>query len=460
MKPRVLLVNPNRLTIPYPVFPLGLAVIERALSRADYTVSFWDAQADADTLAERLERFQPRYVGITLRNVDNVNSRDPVAYSPELAEAVQAIRAQTPAKIVLGGSGFSLFPEALLRRSGADFGIKGEGEAALPALLDALEAGAPLDDVPGLCQLVGDAYHENPLQPLAADQMGGAGYLNTPGAHYTASSGLLGIQTQRGCHHRCGYCVYPQLDGTRFRQRDVEAVCDEIEGALESGARYLFFVDSVFNSSDRHVRAICEAILRRELRFSWGSFLRPQRVSAELAALMREAGMRHAEFGSDSFADPTLKAYHKHLRWQDILTSHQNVARAGIQTCHFLILGGPGETPETLETTIARASELGQTTIFASIGMRIYPGTAVHEQAITECQVAVDQDFTQPCFYISPHLDRPTIEARLQQVYASDDRWIDQTDEASFAGMRERMLQRGRVGPLWEYFSIMKRMAR
>jgi radical SAM superfamily enzyme YgiQ (UPF0313 family) len=52
--------------------------------------------------------------------------------------------------VIVGGVGYSAMPESLLERLGADYGVIGEGEIALPALLDRLARGSPLDDVPGL----------------------------------------------------------------------------------------------------------------------------------------------------------------------------------------------------------------------------------------------------------------------------------------------------------------------
>ena len=68
---------------------------------------------------------------------------------------------------------------------------------------------------------------------------------------------MMNIQTQRGCALHCCYCTYPLLEGRTYRRRPPESVVEELASLERHGARYVFFVDSVFNTSVDHVTAIC-----------------------------------------------------------------------------------------------------------------------------------------------------------------------------------------------------------
>src|ERR1035441_1720990 len=148
MPGKVLLISLNRCERPYPVFPLGLACLEAALRQAGYQTRWLDQQADAQSVPEAVASFQPDFVGISLRNIDDVVIKRRETFFEPLAAFTQEVRRSCAAPVILGGSGFSIFPQALLQLAGANFGIQGEGEASLPALLCALEQRADCSAIP------------------------------------------------------------------------------------------------------------------------------------------------------------------------------------------------------------------------------------------------------------------------------------------------------------------------
>ena len=150
MRARVLLLSINRCEAPYPVFPLGLAYIDSALRQAGYETRLVDCEVDQTEIAEVVAGFQPDFVGVSLRNIDDVMIKKRETFFDGLASLCRDLRRQSKCPIVLGGSGFSIFPCELLEMSGADFGIHGEGEMSLLALLEALENKSDYSDIPGL----------------------------------------------------------------------------------------------------------------------------------------------------------------------------------------------------------------------------------------------------------------------------------------------------------------------
>jgi radical SAM superfamily enzyme YgiQ (UPF0313 family) len=321
---KVLLLSPNRCTVPDAVFPLGLAHVNAALLQAGHETRLLDFLADPRPLEEELREFRPDYVGVSLRNIDNVLIRKQETFFDSLATICQTVRRVHPRPVVIGGSGFSIYPERLLELSGADFGIQGEGEAGFVALLAALGAGGNYADIPGLVYRRGRQIVINPQQPAALESR--RDFPTRPPAlahHYLGASGTLNLQTQRGCRHTCCYCTYPLIEGRTHRRRDPEAVADEVVQLEALGAKYAFIVDSVFNSSPQHVTETCEAIIRRQAKLRWGCFLRPQGLTPDLMGLMKRAGLTHIEFGSDSFCDAVLERYAKRLRFEDIRHSSE-----------------------------------------------------------------------------------------------------------------------------------------
>jgi radical SAM superfamily enzyme YgiQ (UPF0313 family) len=191
----------------------------------------------------------------------------------------------------------------------------------------------------------------------------------------------------------------------------------------------------------------------------WGCFLRPQGLTAEQMDLMARAGLAHIEFGSDSLSDAVLAAYQKRVRFEDIRHSAELAARARVDQCHFLILGGPGETRETLEETLANSRQLPDSVFLPITGMRVYPGTALHQRAVAEGAITAETDLLEPYHYIAPGLSAEFIQRRLAEFLKTDPNWIIGEPPSSFHQLVQRLRQRGVAGPLWTYFAMLRRLA-
>jgi radical SAM superfamily enzyme YgiQ (UPF0313 family) len=459
MSRRVLLISANSYAVPYAVFPLGLAQVNAALREAGFETRWVDCLVDREPVEAVLDSFQPDFIGVSLRNIDDVAFRKRETFYGSLLTLCERIRDRSGATIVLGGSGFSIFPGHLLERSGADFGIQGEGEAALLALLDALETGADYRDIPGLVFRENGAVRCNPQRPDRLDRaMSGQDRPARLVEHYLQQSLMLNVQTQRGCAHECCYCTYPLIEGRRHRRRPPELIAEELAQMAERGARYVFVVDSVFNSSPTHVFETCAAIRRRGVKLKWGCFLRPQGLTADQMEAMAEAGLTHIEFGSDSFSDRVLRAYAKKLTFDDIAESARLAAAARVDQCHFLILGGPGETPDTLEESLENSRKLPDSVVLPIVGMRVYPGTRLHARACEEGVITPGTDLLEPFHYIAPGLTADAIDGRLREHLKSDPRWIVGEPPDSFHDLVARLRKRGVVGPLWTYFTMLQRL--
>ena len=457
MPSRVLLINANRCTTPDPVFPLGLAQLEAALRQAGHECAWFDCLSDTIPVQERVKQWRPHFIGISLRNIDDVLICSQQTFVEDVVTLTQHLRRATTCPIILGGSGFSIFPRELLELLGADFGIAGEGETALPALIAALEKGTDYRDIPGLIFRKQGQILVNPPCPISATAEPGAH--NWPAEitdHYLKTSGTLNVQTQRGCAFHCCYCTYPVIEGRRHRRRPAEAVASDFEQLQRLGAKYVFVVDSVFNSSPTHVNEICEALLKKNAKVPWGCFLRPQGLSRELVHLMARAGLAHIEFGSDSFSDEVLEAYHKDFRFEDIHHSSEMARAEKIDYCHYVIAGGPGETVPTLRRGFENSRRLTEGIILAVVGMRIYPGTKLFEQAIAENRIAPDVPLLRPTYYLAEGLSREGVFRQLQEFARLSPNWIVGDPEPSYTNLVARLRQRGVVGPLWSYFSMIQ----
>ncbi len=459
MASRVLLLSVNEYGFPYPVFPLGVAQVEAALREAGHETRLVDFSMGRPDIGALVGEFGPDFVGISLRNIDDAMIGRRETFFGALTELTAELRRHTRAPVVLGGSGFSIFPELLLARSGADFGIQGEGESQFLALIGAVRGGGDVGAVSGLVYWREGRVVANPRTRVEApDRIPRAFRRPEMVAHYLRVSSMLNVQTQRGCALQCVYCTYPLLEGRRYRRRPAEEVAEEMAEMAAMGARYAFVVDSVFNTSEGHVSEICEALIRRGTGLKWCCFLRPQRVGRGLMRLMARAGLAHVEFGSDSFSDPVLEAYGKGLTFGDIEEASGAARAEGVEHAHFLICGGPGETAETLEETVRRADAMRGAVLMARAGMRVYPGTPLYGQLARGGTGGMPAELLEPYYQLAEGMTAEGVLGRLRRAAAESPNWIVDDPPPVYHRLAERLRRKGVVGPLWSYAALLQRI--
>jgi radical SAM superfamily enzyme YgiQ (UPF0313 family) len=457
MPSRILLVNANRTCQPYPVFPLGMAYINAVLLQHGHATHWHDPLAGDPPLAKVIADFRPDVVGVSLRNVDDVVSSRAETYYGVLVEICAEIRAACSATLVLGGSGFSIFPKELLALSGADYGICGEGEAAFLRLLTALETGADPRAIPGLVYRSGDELQTNPPEAMDLRACPEPAFPEGAPSFYLNTSAMLSVQTQRGCPLRCCYCVYPLIEGRRQRHFEPDTVAEQFQRLHRAGARFVFIVDSVFNVNPDHVARVCEALIRSGNTVKWACFLRPQRLDADLMGLMARAGLTHIEFGTDSFCDSVLESYDKSFRFDDILHASTLAHNAGVHYCHFLVCGGPGETEATLDTSFENSLRLPQPVILTMTGIRLYPGTPLWTAVLRESPHLRDTPLLEPFYYYAPGLSHDAVSAKLQSFAARSPHWLVGELPPNMSALSARLRAKGVVGPLWEYLPLLRK---
>ncbi|WP_218188467.1 cobalamin-dependent protein, partial [Desulfosarcina cetonica] len=231
------MISANRLTDPYPVYPLGLDYLAGALS-PDHQVRILDRNQMPDTadLTAAIRDWEPDMVGISLRNADTTDVTQPKGFMAEYSDLMQTVRQATIAPVILGGSGFTIFPVEAMQTLDADYGIIGEGER-LPQLLAALARGEDPATVDGVV-VRGQAV--DPPSPWPGETVRRFDPKGEHLGYYLSTGGMLNLQSKRGCPFRCIYCTYPHIEGRRMRLFAPDAIARTAVDLQAAGARYLF----------------------------------------------------------------------------------------------------------------------------------------------------------------------------------------------------------------------------
>lgn len=401
---RILLTNCSLGQAQRPVFPLGLAYIASALEQ--HEVVCFDSAVAQDPLPELTEvvnQFKPEVVGLSLRNIDTLQSYDVVSYWPFFVETVKHLRACCPgAVLVAGGAGFSLFAEEIMKQlPELDFGIHLEGELSFPELLDNL----------GHPEAVKGIYYRREGQVLftGARELLDFDAIPMPRRDLfdlSAYKGLqgMGVQTKRGCVFDCMYCTYPFLSGHRLRLRSPEKVAEEVEMlSQEYGIKDIFFADNIFNQPLAHARAICQELVRRKLDVQWTAYFSEREITADFVELALESGCVKFLFSPDGYNDAGLATLGKKMSREQIEATYRLLEKfpQARFKCDFI-----WNYPQTgwkdlrdLASLAFRLMRMKNVVGLSISTMRILPNTRLHRIAIQEKRIEPDDPLLLPVFY-------------------------------------------------------------
>jgi len=440
------LINTN--TMQPAIAPIGLDYIAGRALQAGIKVEIVDlclAKDPAATLQDSFAGHNPELVGLSFRNVDDCFWPSCQWFVPRLAETIQSIRRLTAAPIVVGGVGFSIFAKQIVEHTGADFGVCGDGEQATVSLFNELQGNKHFERIPGLVwrrdgtirSNVPDWKNNKPLSlPTSRDAVDNVAYFKR--------GGQLGIETKRGCNRNCIYCADRLSKGTSNRTRSPAEVADEAESLLSQGIDVLHICDSEFNIPGQHAMAICEEFIRRGLgdRLRWYAYMAVVPFDAELAFAMRKAGCVGIDFTGDSASPAMLKTYRQPHTAENLASAVRLCRDNSITVMIDLLLGGPGETPQTAKQTIDFIKEINPDCAGAPLGVRIYPGTEMVNVVAAEGNIETNPnirrkytgpiDLFRPTFYIS-HLLGPNPARLIKDFIAGDKRFFEPIDEADAA---------------------------
>lgn len=408
---KILLISANVATTPYPIYPIGMSMVAAALKKEGHEVELFDfLQNDCslDAVRKQVASTAPGVVGISIRNIDNVNAAHELRYIDSVRDIVSCIREETDVPVMLGGSGFSVMPEEVMRTVKADYGIVGEGEELFCSFAKDLENGTP---------------PEEPIlyasQKLERETIPSAHYDPKLLEYYLGTSRVISIQTKRGCDKNCIYCSYPSLEGSSLRLRNEKEVVDDIERLAGQGADYIFFVDSLFNDGQGRYRALIEEMLTRGINIPWTAFFSPStELDDEIVAKMKATGLHAAEIGADASSDTTLRGLCKDFLWADVIACNELFHRHNVTTAHYYMFGGPGETEETVREGIENIRNLPNTANFMFMGIRILPDAPLMDLAVREGQVPEDHSMVESIYYFSKDIDRDWLEKTLTEGFA------------------------------------------
>ncbi len=326
--------------------------------------------------------FKPDLVGIS-----SISSTAPRAY--ELADFYR----EQGIPVVLGGAHCTFLPREGLEH--ADYVICGEGDEALPELVNALNHGGDLAGIKNLCFREGETIHQNPWRPLVADldTLPIPNYKLVHGWNVGNGQGVVSIATSRGCPFNCSFCSVILLFGRKHRTNSVDRVIEEIKQNGLQG-HHIFFCDDNFAADRKRTKELCERILAENLKIEWSAQVRVEAANdPEMLDLMARSGCYVVFVGLESINPATLKAYNKSQTVEGIRDCVVNFHRYGIKVHGMFVFGSEEDHFQVIRDTIKFSRRLDLDSLQYLI-LTPVPGTPFYQEMEAQNRI-ICRDWSQ-----------------------------------------------------------------
>jgi radical SAM superfamily enzyme YgiQ (UPF0313 family) len=364
--------------------------------------------------------------------------------------------------VILGGPHVTFLPEEALAH--AELVVRGEGEAAMKALLELWNDGPARTTDPGYSGVpnlswwdAGRTMRHNRLAPWITN----LDHLPVPDfslADGTADCLVGGkrtvmVQTSRGCPFDCCFCSVTGMFGKRFRYRSVESVLQELR-QYNSREHFVFFCDDNFTANKRRARELVEAIAAENFRFQWSTQVRADLAQdPDLVRRMKRAGCHTVFIGFESVNPESLQEMKKKQNLEDILEAIRIVQAAGIHIHGMFVFGFENDDWGTVEAT-RRLPARAFHTVRASVRPGLWPHPALYpagnaqeagHRQIRSCRPVLVRVENQPGVAEGKSVISPQFGSQLRasrrlgprrsRLQIGDGGWLDRCEPAT--GFRE-----------------------
>lgn len=308
-----------------------------------------------------IQEINPLYHGIkgklSAGNFKRIFGSDVLLISSITRTSMQSMKladlykAKNPYGIVIAGG-----PDATFRIKDwlehVDIVVRGEGERTIKELMEELTK-----ERPDLKTIDGIAFKENGSVIITEQRklMAAEDLSKLPHPYYDKTIrqkvASMVVEASRGCPNNCDFCIVTEFYGRAYRQKSKEYVIEELEG-IEKVGKYCFFTDDNFAANQSKTIGILEEIKKHSVkREKIAQITIAAAFNDELLKALKKAGFLYLCVGIESIVDKTLKFFGKPYQADKIKEAVNIYRDNGFWIHGMMMLGGDGDTPETLEET-------------------------------------------------------------------------------------------------------------
>ena len=195
---------------------------------------------------------------------------------------------------------------------------------------------------------------------------------------------------------------------------------DEIEHVMKtSRSSNVNFCDNSFNVPKLHAEAVCREIISRGVDVKWRcGALKPLGMARDFCRLMKASGCTYAGLSIESASEKMLKSMKRGYSVDNVREALDNLCQSDIPLGLSILLGAPGETPDTISETfdvVERYPEI--TSIWVNIGIYLWTH---HQEVLKEAkkdgQLKDDSELFDGAYYISPELSKDYMDGLIESL--------------------------------------------
>lgn len=376
-------------TLEPPRPPMGLLFVGAALKKAGFAVQVYHwtkTEALAGLPAVIAQR--PFLVGLS------IITGDPLGL---VLDCAQRLKAALPGlAVVLGGVHATVEPAQCLAEEAVDYVVLGEGEVTAVNLAQALAAGRPVADIPGLGYKADgrSVVNDRPALIKNLDQYD-MDWSLIPVEKYIAANYegvrrvLFGYVASRGCPHACGFCYNHFFNQRTWRRQSPEKVIADITALRQQyDLGGVFFYDDNFTANKKWALSVLEGLNTNGMHVE----TRVDYLSPEFLADLARRGVGSLFIGMESGADRVLDLMQKGFHVADTRRVVEMLkAFPGYLMLSFIV-GAPSETLAEFQATLRLVLHCLESLprIGFTLGFYLpYPGTPLFD-------MCVERGFTRP----------------------------------------------------------------
>lgn len=390
---KVLLINPNRYHFP-PVPPIGLEHVAGALERGGHRAEIVDlcfSPSLYDDLDSAVAGFSPDIAGVTIRNLDSVLYQTNEFFLDGIRDIIEHVKSKHRLDVVIGGTGVSTNPEAVLEYLKADYAVEGPGEDAIIDLLGHMHRP----------EIKKKLFYGNYRYEISCPrEKRGVDY-----SKYFGMGGVAGFETHKGCGSSCAYCIEAN---TKVSFKKIDDVIAEIKNFVDAGFRRFHLCDSEFNEDIDYCLDFCTALINSRTEIDWAVYMKPANYSKRLFRLMKKSGVSLITLTVDSWKKCPLY-------WEDIEKIIFNAKSAGIKIVVDFLAGFPYEDEETFSFYLNLFRRTGPDSVGINTYIRLYKSLQITKIILRDGRLrehligdTADHTFIRPVFYNHLNTDKLT----------------------------------------------------
>jgi radical SAM superfamily enzyme YgiQ (UPF0313 family) len=295
-------------------------------------------------------------------------------------------------KIAAGGYHPTLLYEEMGKNSEEkkylDYIIRGEGEIAFKALVNAIDKNEPLNNILSLSfkdkngefvhNKQGDILDLNSIKRPIRDKR-----RLTWGYHILFSK-IEVLEASRGCTRSCNFCCMHHMYGKTFRHFPIKRIIEDLNEIYYSKkTKWAFFTDDNITLNPQKLIELCDAIIGekkkgklKKLKLLVQAECLTIAKNEALVKKMSEAGFCGVFLGIENISKANLQIMQKGDIVEYTKTAVANCKKYGIVVSGGLIFGLPEDDEETIKDNYEFARSLNIDRVFYQV-MTPYPKTGI-----------------------------------------------------------------------------------